>query len=201
MAVYRDALGAINKQEFENHLKATTRKEGYLEIIMYTPAANVQIASIASSDKLDICDISTISNIEKFSSNTIATLEENLWLLNGRFIIYQGGMIDGYISNSISDENGEFTTKPSMTVNLSHPTDVENFSIILNSAVPTGYPKDIKIHCYDEANTLLGTYTEYIEWQEDTGETDEDDQPIYRTKLLDTLPSVNFSINKSNVDH
>ena len=113
----------------------------------------------------------------------------------------KGGNVNGYISNSISNENGEFTTSPTMTVQLNRPSNVENFSIILNSAVPTGYPKNIKIYCYDENDNLLKTVTENIEWQEDTGERDEEDQPIYRTVLLSSLPSVNFEINESSVDH
>ena len=201
MAILRDLLGNINKQEFENHLKATVRKEGYIEIIMYTPDLSIRISNVSSDDKLNICDISTVTNIDKYTSNTIATLEENLWLLNGRFIVYQGGNVDGYISNSVSDDNGEFTNSPTMTVQLSGPSEIENFSIILNSAVPSGYPKDITVYCYDENDNLLSTTTEYTEWQEPTGEVDEDDQPIYRMVVLDSLPSVNFEINESNVDH
>ena len=201
MAVYRDALGNINRQEFENHLKARTRKEGYMEVLMYTPDLSIQVSDITSTDKLAICDISTISNIDKYTSSTIATLEENLWLLNGRFITYQGGTVDGYISDSISDENGDFDTTPSFTIELAHTATIENFSVILNSAVPTGYPKDITIKCYDSNDTLLGTFEQDIEWQEDTGEVDEDDQPIYRTVLLDSLPSVNFEINTNNVSY
>lgn len=203
MAVFRDiTTNAIDKQEFENHLKATTRKEGYIEILMYTPDLNIQVSNITSDDKLDICDISTLTNIDRYTSNTVATLEENLWLLNGRFIVYQGGTIDGYISNNISDENGKFETDPTMTIQLNGTYDIENFSVILNSAVPSGYPKNITIHCYNENDEQIGDpITQNIEWQEDTGETDEEGQPIYRTMLLDSLPSVNFEVNRQNVDH
>ena len=201
MAILRDTLGNINRQEFENHLKARTRKEGYMEILMYTPDLSIQVSDISSTDKLNVCDISTISNIDKYTNSTIATLEENLWLLNGRFITYQGGLVDGYISNSVSDENGEFTTTPSINIQLSRASKIENFSVILNSAVPTGYPKDITIKCYDGNDTLLNTFTQNIEWQEDTGEVDEEDQPVYRTVLLDSLPSVNFEMNVNNVSY
>ncbi len=201
MAVYRNALGNIDRREFENHLKAQTRKEGYMEIIMYTPDTSIQIANISSDDKLDMCDMSTLTNVDRYTSNTIATLEENLWLLNGKFIIYQGGKVDGYISNSISDDEGKFTTNPTMNIQLSHTANIENFSVILNSAVPTGYPKNITVRCYDKDDNLLGTSTENIEWEEATGEVDDENNPIYRTRLLDTLPSVNFQINKNDVDH
>lgn len=202
MAVYRDALGNIDRQEFENHLKTIVRKESYMEIIMYTPDTSIQLTSITSNDKLSFCNISALSDIDHYTSNTIATLEENLWLLNGRFIIYQGGTIDGYISESVSDENGEFETKPTITVQLTHPANIENFSVVLNSAVPTGYPKDITIYCYDANDNLIGQkVTTNIEWQEDTGEVDEEGHSIYITKTLDSLPSVNFELNKENVDH
>lgn len=201
MAVYRDALGNIDKQEFENHLKSRTRKEGYMEIIMYTPDTTIQVASVSSVDKLNISDINTTVDINKYTSNTISSLEENIWLLNGRFINYQGGTIDGYISNSISDDNGNFSTNPTVRLNLSHSSNIEFFSVILNSAVPTGYPKNITIYCYDENDSLLGTVVKNIEWQEPTGEVDENDQPIYQTKLLDSLPSVNIDINKNGVSY
>ena len=201
MAIYRDVSGNIDKQEFENHLKTITRKEGYIEILLYTPDTSAKITDVTSDDKLDICDLSTLIDIDKYSSSTIATLEENLWLLDGRFTIYQGGTIDGYISESVSDENGEFETNPTTQIQLTHPHMIEDFSIILNAAVPTGYPKNIILYCYDDQDELLATINKDIEWQEDTGEVDEEEEPIYRLRLLDTLPSVNFEVNVDNVDH
>lgn len=201
MAIYRDASGSINKQEFENHLKAVVRKEGYMEIIMYTPDPYIQISNITSTDKSNICDITTLSNIDKYTNSTVATLEENLWLLDGRFVVYQGGTVDGYISNSISDENGDFTISPTIKVELNNSSNIEDFSIILNPAVPTGYPKNITIYCYDNEDNLLNTIDKDIEWQEDTGEVDEENQPIYKTILLDSLPSVNFNISTNNVSY
>ena len=201
MAIHRDALGNIDLQDFENHLKAEVRKEGYIEILMYTPNTAIQVSDVTSTDKLNICDITTISNIDKFTSSTIATLEENLWLLNGRFMIYQGETVNGYISNSISDNSGNFSTNPMMRIDLAHTANIEDFSIILNSAVPSGYPKSIIIRCYDSSDNLLGTFNKNIEWQEATGEVDEEDNPIYQTKLLDSLPSVNFEINTDDVSY
>lgn len=199
MAVYRDELGHIDRQDFENHLKAQVRNESYMQIVMYTPNSSVQVAEVYSNDKSDICNINTITDITKFTSTTVASLEENLWLLNGRFINYQGGLVDGYISNSISDDNGDFNVTPEITVRLSHTIDIENFAVVLNSAVPSGYPKDITVKCYDENANLLGLVKEYIEKQELTGEVDDEDNPIYKTVLLDSLPSVNFNLNKENV--
>ena len=204
MAIKRDNYGKIIIQEFENHLKSQLRNEGYLEIIMYVPDSRARIATINSNDILEyngnsIIDISSIGDIKRYTNTTIATLEENLWLLDGRFINYQGDQLDGYISNSISNSNGVFTTNPVITVGLASAINAESFSIMLNPAVPTGYPKQIKLTCYDTNNQVVKEITKDIEWQEPSGEVDEDDQPIMITKLLDTLPSVNFDINTQNV--
>lgn len=190
MAVHRDTYGNLDKADFENHLKARTRKEGYIDIIMYTPDTNIQISSVTSNDKLNICNIDAITDLDKYNSGTVATLEENLWLLDGRFIVYQGTPIDGYVSESVSDENGEFETNPTMKVNLAHVSNIENFSVMLNPAVPSAYPKRIIVHCYNASDTEVATFTERIEWEDTSG-----------SHILETLPSVNFEINTNNISY
>lgn len=190
MAVHRDEFGNLDKVDFENHLKARTRKEGYVDIIMYTPDTNIQISSVTSNDKLSICNIGAVTDLDKYNSGTVATLEENLWLLDGRFVVYQGTPIDGYISESVSNENGEFETNPKMRVNLAHVSNVENFSVMLNPAVPSAYPKSIIVHCYNASDTEVATFTEKIEWEDTSG-----------SHILETLPSVNFEINTNNISY
>lgn len=190
MAVHRDTYGNLDRVDFENHLKARTRKEGYIDIIMYTPDTNIQISSVTSTDKLNICNIDAITDLDKYNSGTVATLEENLWLLDGRFIVYQGTPIDGYVSESVSDENGEFETNPKMKVNLAHVSNIENFSVMLNPAVPSAYPKSIIVHCYNASDTEVATFTERIEWEDLNG-----------SHILETLPSVNFEINTNDISY
>lgn len=190
MAVHRDKYGNLDRVDFENHLKARTRKEGYIDIIMYTPDTNIQVSSVTSTDKLSICDINAVTDLDKYNSGTVATLEENLWLLDGRFIVYQGTPINGYISESVSDENGKFKTNPKMKVNLAHVSNIENFSVMLNPAVPSAYPKSIIVHCYNASDTEVATFTEKIEWEDTSG-----------LHILETLPSVNFEINTNNISY
>lgn len=87
MAVYRDVYGTIDRQEFEKHLKAIVRKEGYIEIIMFTPDPTIPTPTVTSEDVLSmsnipICDLTSMTDLNKYTSSTIATLEENLWLLD-----------------------------------------------------------------------------------------------------------------------
>lgn len=165
----------------EDYLKARLRQEGYMEIMMYVPDTSITISSVSSEDKLSYSNIDAIKDIKQYTSQTIATLEENLWLLNGLFPnILEGTTTPGYISNSMSDENGDFETNPSVVVNLSNTSYIENFSLMLNPAVPTGYPKSIAVKAYN-GNVLVDTFTQIME-------------------DVETLPSVLFEMNLDNIN-
>ena len=64
----------MNVLEFENHLKASNRQEGYLEIIMYVPDSNIGIANVSSTDKLYICDILTVQELLGHESLTATSI-------------------------------------------------------------------------------------------------------------------------------
>lgn len=164
----------------QKYLNVTTRAEGYMDIMMYTQDAKIDIANISSNDVCVYANIEKLKNIKDYTNTTIATLEENMWLLNGRFQNPTPGVrYNGYISNSISDENGEFETNPYITVELSKLSQVENFSLILNSAVPSGYPKNIKCSFYN-GETLLTEITKDLAEE-------------------GALPNVIFEVNQDNV--
>ena len=164
----------------QKYLNVTTRAEGYIDIMMYTQDAKVEIANITSNDICTYSNIEKLKNIKDYTNTTFATLEENMWLLNGRFVNPTPGVkYNGYVSNSISNENGEFITNPTISIELSTLSQVEDFSLILNSAVPSGYPKSIKCSFYN-SNTLLASLTKDL--QNETA-----------------LPNVIFNVNQNNV--
>ena len=164
----------------QKYLNIPIRAEGYMDIIMYAQDVKVDIANITSNDVNTYSNIDTLKDIKSYTNTTIATLEENMWLLNGRFPNPTPGVrYNGYISNSISDEEGNFETNPYINIELAKSSEVESFSLILNSAVPSGYPKNIKCSFYN-GETLL----------------------IELTKDLSTemaLPNIIFDVNQENV--
>lgn len=164
----------------QKYLNIPTRAEGYIDIIMYAQDAQVDIANITSNDVSTYSNIDTLKDIKSYTNTTIATLEENMWLLNGRFPNPTPGVrYNGYISNSVSDEEGNFETNPYINIELAKSSEVESFSLILNSAVPSGYPKNIKCAFYN-GETLL----------------------VELTKDLSTeiaLPNIIFDVNQENV--
>ena len=141
----------------QKYLNVQTRAEGYMDIMMYIPDNSVSIANISSNDILQYSNIDSLKSIKNYTSTTIATLEENLWLLNGGFINPTSGRLyNGYISNTISDEDGNFGTNPVINIELSNISKVEYFSIILNPAVKTGYPKNVNVTFLDKNGAQIG---------------------------------------------
>lgn len=141
----------------QKYLNVRTRAEGYMDIMMYVPDNSISIANIRSNDILQYSNIDSLKSIKNYTSTTIATLEENLWLLNGGFINPTSGRLyNGYISNTISDEDGNFGTNPVINIELSNISKVEYFSIILNPAVKTGYPKNVNVTFLDKNGNQLG---------------------------------------------
>ena len=117
----------------QKYLNTITRGEGYMEIMMYIPDNNVRIGNVSSNDILQYSNIDSLKDIKMYTNNTIATLEENLWLLNGNYVNPTvGRKYNGYISNSMSNEDGHFETNPVINIDLYSTSNVEFFSLILN---------------------------------------------------------------------
>lgn len=147
----------------QKYLNVTARAEGYMDIMMYLPDKSVNIANVNSDDILQYSNINSIKDIKNYTSTTIATLEENLWLLNGSFINpTPGRLYNGYISNSVSNEDGQFGTNPVINIELSNISKIEYFSIILNPAVKSGYPKNVNVTFIDAQQNEITTLTKDI---------------------------------------
>lgn len=142
----------------QKYLNVSTRAKSYVDIMMYVPDENVTIQSVSSNDVLSYSNINSIADIKRYTFSTIATLEENFWILNGAFINpTPGRTYDGYISNSVSNDDYEFDTNPTIDVQLAGPSHVEQFTIILNPIVSDGYPQEVTVTCYDSLNNIIGT--------------------------------------------
>lgn len=73
--------------------------------------------------------------------------------------MYYGGGGDsytGYISEEFTDDNGEYTINPVLTVQLSSiAKNIEYLSIQFAGGIDTSYPKIFKIRTYNNSNTLI----------------------------------------------
>ena len=144
----------------QDMLNTTYRNEGYLDILMFVQDKNVRITNITSNSTLSFSNLSTITNLDKYNSATMATLERNLWILDGTFFNPNKAQIyDGYISSEMSDDNGDFKTNPVINLTLLQEYSTEYFSLVFNPAVQTAYPKKVTVSFSNNSGQEILTQT------------------------------------------
>lgn len=137
-----------------------------VDIMMFLPDKNISFPSNAVKlNKQSLPYTTNLQTLLEFSSlpqANIATFENNSWILDGSFIspseAYGGGgdSYTGYISSDFTDNDGNYTTNPVLSVTLSAPTPkMEYISVKFAGGIDTSYPKTFKIRTYDEAGALI----------------------------------------------
>lgn len=137
-----------------------------VDIMMFLPDKNIYFASNAVTiNKQPLAytsNLQSLIEISRLPQANIATFENNSWILDGSFISpsesYGGGgdSYTGYISNDYTDDNGNYSTNPIISVSLAltAPT-IEYLSIKFAGGIDTSYPKTFKIRTYSESNSLI----------------------------------------------
>lgn len=136
-----------------------------VDIMMFLPDKNVSFPSNAVT--LNTKALSYTSNLQsllEFSSlpqANIATFENNSWILDGSFIspseAYSGGgdSYTGYISNELTNDTGDYTTNPILSVSLSAIVpNMEYLSIKFAGGIDTSYPKIFRIRTYGTSDLI-----------------------------------------------
>ena len=137
-----------------------------VDIMMFLPDKNITFPSNAVTMNTKSLSYTTnLQSLVEFSSlpqANIATFENNSWLLDGSFISpsesYGGGgdSYTGYISNDLTDDEGNYTTNPILSISLAATAPiVEYLSIRFVGGIDTSYPKVFKIRTYNENNNLI----------------------------------------------
>lgn len=77
---------------------------------------------------------------------TVATLELNRWALNGQTVVLptSGTINDGYVSDKLSDEDGEFTTKAVMTRPFSDTHSFAGITLTFDTR-EREYPQEVSV--------------------------------------------------------
>ena len=144
----------------QDMLKTANRNEAYLDVLMFVQNKDIRITNVAASNTLLFSNLSSITNLDNYTSDSMATLENNLWLLNGAFFNPNKGQVyNGYISNDMSDDNGDFTENPTVDIVLLQEYKVEYFSVVFNPSIPSAYPKQVLAKFFDESKRLLKSIT------------------------------------------
>lgn len=130
-----------------------------VDIMMFLPDKNISFPSNAVTvNKQSLQYTTNLQSLIEFSNlpqANLATFENNSWILDGSFIsptaAYGGGgdSYTGYISNDYTDDNGDYTTDPVITITLSAPAKIEYLSLKFAGGISTSYPKNLNVTLYD----------------------------------------------------
>lgn len=140
-----------------------------VDIMMFLPDKNISFPSNAVTTNTQALPYtSNLQSLLEFSSlpqANIATFENNSWILDGSFVspseVYSGGgdSYSGYISNDMTDDNGDYATNPIIKVALSAAAaNMEYISVKFAGGIDTSYPKTFKIRTYTPTDTLIKEY-------------------------------------------
>ncbi len=140
-----------------------------VDIMMFLPDKNISFPSNAvTMNTKALSYTSNLQSLLEFSSlpqANIATFENNSWILDGSFISpsesYSGGgdSYSGYISNDLTDDNGDYTTNPILTVKLSAiAKNIEYISVKFAGGIDTSYPKTFKIRTYNASSEQINEH-------------------------------------------
>ena len=136
-----------------------------VDILMFLPDKNISFPSNAVAlNKQALSYTSNTQSLLEFSNlpqANLATFENNSWILDGSFIspseAYGGGgdSYTGYISNELTDDSGNYSTNPIISVTLSAIAPIVNYlSIRFAGGIDTSYPKTFKIRTYGESSLI-----------------------------------------------
>lgn len=140
-----------------------------VDIMMFLPDKNISFPSNAVTvNKQSLQYTTNLQSLIEFSSlpqANLATFENNSWILDGSFIsptaAYGGGgdSYTGYISNDYTDDNGDYSTNPIISIALTEPTKIEYLSIKFAGGIDTSYPKVFKIRTFNSTGGQVSEHS------------------------------------------
>ena len=144
----------------QDMLNVAVRNEMDIDILMFVQDKNISVGNVHVNDESKYAKTSSIVILDKYAPQPMATLEKNEYLLDGSFFNpAPGAQYDTYMSDSITDDNGNFKVNPLITITLVNASTIKNVSVILNSYIPTAYPKQLIMRLMDNDNNLVTTKT------------------------------------------
>lgn len=169
-----DTTTTLTQSDLNRQLRGVTD----VEILMFMPDKNVIFGSNAVTSNVSTLKYTTnlksVVSITSLPSTKLATFENNSWILDGTFLSpstsYGGGgdSYSGYISDEMTDDNGDYTTNPILTVQLAATVPIVNYlSIKFVNGMDSSYPKTFKIRTYNTSGTLIQEHT--IDMSTETG--------------------------------
>lgn len=99
----------------------------------------------------------------EMSAAPFATLEHNIWVLDGSMSVYPAdlaGLQTGYISEDFSNDSGIYSDGPDISFSFSDPQDSYGLTFHFDSRIPYSWPTSMVLTYYNESNAQIyqGTF-------------------------------------------
>lgn len=144
----------------ENQKERIITTPSFLELSIEVTDPEAQgAASSASNGETEFSHAEQLVNGLEKTENRYATLERNLWMLNGTFDILEdtGPYVDdGYISDTLSGDDGTFAVSPAITVSFSKvfTTYLEGITITWGTAYENEIADTFTITAYNDSTEV-----------------------------------------------
>lgn len=150
-------------QKWKDNQNSRLVSESFIEISLdLTDPLATADASATDNGSTSFSNTEKIVGTDEADIISYATLEQNLWLLDGKLnILPQSQSGDsslgetGYVSNIMSDENGVFPSSPTITISFSkvHEEYVSGINVTWSTS-HGDYPTDFTVTAYN-GNTVV----------------------------------------------
>lgn len=94
----------------------------------------------------------------ELSSAAFATLEHNIWILDGSMTVYPEDLDNlqtGYLSEEYSGDNGNFQNPPKISFVFSIPQDSYGLTFRFDDQIPESWPRGLKVDFFNDTGELL----------------------------------------------
>lgn len=125
--------------------------------VIAVDAADAATASTAMS-QFAASQIQQTHDRVELATAPFATLEHNIWTLDGSMSIYPeslAGVQTGYLSGEYSDINKRFETSPQLDFTFSSPQDSYGLTFRFDDGIPYSWPTQINVIFYNETGEVL----------------------------------------------
>lgn len=122
-------------------------------------AADVATASTTAA-QFAASQIQQTHDRVELASAPFATLEHNIWILNGTMSIYPEDLVGiqtGYVSEEMSDDAGVLTGQPTIAFDFSTPQDSYGLTFRFDDQIPYIWPSKIKVTFFNSSGNQLFT--------------------------------------------
>ena len=125
--------------------------------VVAVDAADAATASTAAA-QFAASQIQQTHDRVELASAPFATLEHNIWVLDGSMSIYPedlAGIQTGYLSEEMSNDDGILTGQPTITFDFSTPQGSYGLTFRFDDQIPYNWPSKIKVAFFDDSGSQL----------------------------------------------